>query len=295
MGDLSKINGTCQAELQKVHHTQLFGALYAWETARDRIAGLSGDPSFDGLLGLDQMGHFGPHGCDLVTDEILATRWSRVALCELGSGFGGALRHLTHCLHAAGVAVPRAVGVELVAEHCALARRISDSLHLDGVVLQADVGRLPFRAGAFDAVVATGSVPHFPDMRMTLREAARVVRPGGLVVLTEEVSLVGDDSAELPGEFLALHPPQVFFTATLAERAEHLRASGLEVVRDSPLTSWAMGLLDARLKAIKLFKGSIERIYGVEEVARIVGSLRITRDLYAAGTLVPRLTVARRP
>lgn len=52
---------------------------------------------------------------------------------------------------------------------------------LVGVV--ADVERLPFRDGAFDAVVCDDTVEHLPDDREGLRELGRVVSPGGRVVL----------------------------------------------------------------------------------------------------------------
>ena len=57
---------------------------------------------------------------------------------------------------------------------------------LGGVVLLpvvADVERLPFRPGAFDAVVCDDTVEHLPDDAEGLRQLHRVTRPGGTVVL----------------------------------------------------------------------------------------------------------------
>lgn len=48
----------------------------------------------------------------------------------------------------------------------------------------ADARALPFRPAAFDAVVAAFSLNHLEDPATALREAARVVRPGGAVVAT---------------------------------------------------------------------------------------------------------------
>lgn len=48
----------------------------------------------------------------------------------------------------------------------------------------ADASRLPFADGAFDAGVSFQVYEHVSDPRACLRELARVVRPGGTVLLT---------------------------------------------------------------------------------------------------------------
>ncbi|WP_026057869.1 class I SAM-dependent methyltransferase [Streptomyces sp. SS] len=50
-------------------------------------------------------------------------------------------------------------------------------------LLLADVGRLPVRDGALDAVFGAGLVSHLADPVADLRELARVVRPGGRLAL----------------------------------------------------------------------------------------------------------------
>ncbi|NEA63726.1 methyltransferase domain-containing protein [Streptomyces sp. SID12488] len=49
----------------------------------------------------------------------------------------------------------------------------------------ADAADLPFEADSFDAVWALESIIHMPDRVQVLREMARVIRPGGRVVLTD--------------------------------------------------------------------------------------------------------------
>lgn len=53
-----------------------------------------------------------------------------------------------------------------------------------GPTVAGDVGRLPFRAGAFDVVVAAFVVNHLPDPVGGLRELARVARAGGVVLVS---------------------------------------------------------------------------------------------------------------
>lgn len=50
--------------------------------------------------------------------------------------------------------------------------------------VQSDALRLPFARAAFDAVVSTQAFHWFPDQAATLREIARVLRPGGAFILT---------------------------------------------------------------------------------------------------------------
>ena len=47
----------------------------------------------------------------------------------------------------------------------------------------ADVRRLPFRDGSFDAVYSMGTIEHFEGTETALREIRRVLRPGGRAVI----------------------------------------------------------------------------------------------------------------
>ena len=47
----------------------------------------------------------------------------------------------------------------------------------------ADVRRLPFRDGSFDAVYSMGTIEHFRETETALREIHRVLRPGGRAVV----------------------------------------------------------------------------------------------------------------
>ncbi|SPT49582.1 class I SAM-dependent methyltransferase [Actinomadura madurae] len=60
--------------------------------------------------------------------------------------------------------------------------------------VQADALRLPFRDGTFDAAMALNMLYHLDDPRGALREARRVLAPGGLLLVT---AICRTDSPEL--------------------------------------------------------------------------------------------------
>lgn len=60
-----------------------------------------------------------------------------------------------------------------------------DVLRAPWLDLAADCARLPFLEGSLDAVLAFDTLHHLADPHQFLREAARVLRPGGRVLLLE--------------------------------------------------------------------------------------------------------------
>ena len=60
-------------------------------------------------------------------------------------------------------------------------------------LVQGDAARLPFAAASFDAVVLTFAFSAFPDGLGAMREMARVLRPGGRVILVD-AGLPSDDN-----------------------------------------------------------------------------------------------------
>lgn len=99
------------------------------------------------------------------------------ACLDLGCGTGLLLERLS-----ARYPATRLVGVDASHEMLTVARRKG----IDGVGLVAgDVAALPFADGQFDLVVSS-SVLHFAgDWKRAVADCARVVRPGGRVVIAD--------------------------------------------------------------------------------------------------------------
>jgi ubiquinone/menaquinone biosynthesis C-methylase UbiE len=79
----------------------------------------------------------------------------------------------------------RVAGVDLNDGMLAVARRLRPDLDWR----QGDVAALPFGDGTFDAALCQMALMFFPDRAASLREMARVVRPGGVVALAVPASL----------------------------------------------------------------------------------------------------------
>jgi len=73
------------------------------------------------------------------------------------------------------------VGVDISEGMLARARAAVPS----GTFVVADAGRLPFADAVFDRVVSSSALHYWEDPRAGLGEMARVVRPGGQLVVTD--------------------------------------------------------------------------------------------------------------
>ncbi len=101
-------------------------------------------------------------------------------LLDVGCGTGAAVRD-------AAPNVARAVGFDLSPGMIAQARTRAQTAGLDNVEFrQGDVsGPLPFAGAEFTALVCTTAFHHFPRPRDTVIEMARVLAPGGRVVIAD--------------------------------------------------------------------------------------------------------------
>lgn len=80
---------------------------------------------------------------------------------------------------------------------------------LSGAAFQADVHRLPFADATFDAVTAVWLLHLLPDAAPVVAEAARVLRPGGVLVTTVDKTaahLVGSDLCALVAPYAGRRP-----------------------------------------------------------------------------------------
>jgi SAM-dependent methyltransferase len=121
-------------------------------------------------------------------ERLPASRLTHVV--DLGCGVGASL-----CYLAAHLPVATATGVTLSGVQAAIARERVERAGVGARVacIEGDFTALPAAIGPADLAFAIESFVHGPDPRAFLREAARLVRPGGLLIVCDD--------------FLAPHPP----------------------------------------------------------------------------------------
>lgn len=99
---------------------------------------------------------------------------------DVGCGTGAAVR-------AAAAVVERAVGVDIAPKMIVRAKELAAGLpHAEFVV--GDSEQLPFPAEAFTALLCTASFHHYPEPELALAEMARVLAPGGRLVIADGTS-----------------------------------------------------------------------------------------------------------
>jgi O-antigen biosynthesis protein len=149
-----------------------------------------------------------------------ALRWAsgrRVLDVASGSGYGAALlaavSHHVWALDIDGPAVAHARNEFAAANLC---------------FIHADAGCLPFPAASMDLIVAFEVIEHLPDQERLVRELARVLKPGGVVLISTPDKAVYSDARQYVNpfhirefyrdEFLALLRRQFRFVELMQQR-----------------------------------------------------------------------------
>lgn len=154
-------------------------------------------------------------------------------LLDAGCGTGGLIK----ALHAANPDW-RATGLDFMPLACALARERTGA-----EIVQGSITELPFADGSFAAVVSADVVCQVEDGARALREFARVVRPGGIVLVNVPAYAwlwsYHDDTCETKHRY------------TRPELAGHFRAAGLTVEFASYANLLSLPLIAARRKLFR--------------------------------------------
>ena len=105
---------------------------------------------------------------------------ARGEVLEIGMGTGRNFEHYRQGIHL--------TGIDISAPMLDIARQRASALGLEVKLRVGDAQVLEFADESFDSVVSTLSLCSIPDDRKALREAKRVLRPGGQLLLREHVA-----------------------------------------------------------------------------------------------------------
>ncbi len=146
-------------------------------------------------------------------------------------------------------------GIDVTREMCVTARERDASANLYAI---SDAATLPFADASFDLVVSYITLVDIPDYRAAILECARVLRPGGTVV----VANIGFGSAQPSGVFgwirgddgkRQYYPIDNYGT----EHAETLEWAGIRIKNyHRPLANYMRAYLDAGL-TLRVFEEPI--------------------------------------
>jgi SAM-dependent methyltransferase len=128
------------------------------------------------------------HAAELLVPWLLQHLPSSGRMADIGGGSG---------TYASAIASNRAievVGIDISASM--VQQRSEDPLLPLNVV--GDMEAVPLASGEFDAVLFAACLHHVPDPRIALREAWRILRPGGRLFAFEPLSLKAIWSGSLP-------------------------------------------------------------------------------------------------
>jgi ubiquinone/menaquinone biosynthesis C-methylase UbiE len=93
-----------------------------------------------------------------------------------------------------------------------------------------DAEHLPFAAETFDAVTCRIAAHHFPDVPRFVRESARVLRPGGLLAVADNLSSGEPRTARFYNDFEKLRDPSHHWAYSMDDWDTFFFAAGLEVL-----------------------------------------------------------------
>jgi len=103
------------------------------------------------------------------------------AVLDVGTGTGVLVPHLLRAVGPTG----RIVAVDL--SPGMLERARGKGFPSSVSFLQADVQRLPLPDADFERVICNAALPHFEDRAQSMREMVRVLRPGGVLVISHPI------------------------------------------------------------------------------------------------------------
>jgi SAM-dependent methyltransferase len=181
---------------------------------------------------------------------------------EIGSGEGSNLLRLA----ARGRPV---VGIDLYPDRARFAATAVPGAHL----VVADAVRLPFPDGAFAGILVRDLFHHLPDPRAAAAEAARLLRPGGRLVVIEPNGR---------GPFGALHSWLVPAESAVRQSTPERVAALLDGL---PLTAQELHMTEA----LPLRRALLHYRFGVPALGRLrTGAAALAALERLGGRMVPR-------
>lgn len=135
----------------------------------------------------------------------------------------------------------RYVGVDLAQPRLMVAAHIGQGLGLEAEFARMDLAALGFRQASFDRILCLEVIEHIPDDLGALRELARVLKPGGRLVLSTPAVWDYDIQPYRPN-YAAISPAKPLGHVRSGYTREQLRQlfeeCGLSIKVSRPIMGW---------------------------------------------------------
>jgi len=142
-----------------------------------------------------------------------------------------------HCALAIAPRLRQVVAADLTEEMLATTARLAADRGVANLTTRrADAEALPFAGGAFDLVTCRLAFHHFPHPQQALAEMARVLRPGGWLGFTDNITVADRQGAMVYNDFERRRDPSHFEVMPLARLIATIEATGLHVTFTRRLT-----------------------------------------------------------
>lgn len=160
-------------------------------------------------------------GPDLDAMLAAGVRTGRERVLDLGCGAG-------HTALAFAARTAQVVALDLTPEMLEQARALAVERGLENLRFEAaDAAHLPFPDASFDVVTSRLSAHHYADPAAAVREAARVLAPGGLFLLSDSVAPEDPARDSFLNCFELLRDPSHVRDHRISEWLGMFRAAGL--------------------------------------------------------------------
>lgn len=126
--------------------------------------------------------------------------------------------------------VAHVTATDLTESMLAKTRELAATRRLENIATQpADAENLPFDDAAFDLLTCRLGFHHFPHPKRALSEFARVIKPGGKLALTDNITVEDSEAAEYYNVYEKLRDPSHHRVCSLAELKSMMATAGFQV------------------------------------------------------------------
>jgi SAM-dependent methyltransferase len=214
---------------------------------------------------------------------------TRDHVLDVGSGSGGPALFLAREVGC------RVTGIDIDPAGLETGRGLAREARLAGRVAfrKADATtRLPYASGSFDAIVCLDAVCHMPGRGRLFGEWFRLLRPGGRVLVTDPVVVVGPVSKE---EFAVRSSTGPFEFCTTGVNERLLAEAGFVSISGEDATANEVEVSRRWHDARKARRAALVKIEGAETFAGLQRFLDVAHRLTAERRLVRVVYRAVRP